>query len=347
METGKRSSFDRLSQLLTTRRIESTAIELAVRPVPAQFPRDATWLPARRLRLHDDWEPAHDLAHVGAPLSRTVHLWADGLVAAQLPEIGVAAPSGVKVYPDQPQISERETPAGFTAVHQEKYALIARTPGVIQFPTLELPWWNTQSDQLEYARIRARTFTVRAPAHANASPPPVAAETATAKRDDAATAPPMRKHVWFWATQALLGAWLVTCLLWWRDRRRRWPRAAGSTTGTDSEPTSSGAMRELRRACRMNDARAARDALLHWSAAQAPGHGPVARSLRGLCASADPILAAQILVLEGHLYGADGERWVGQKLWLAFAEFRSRPPPAAAMTVPARPLPHLFKLANK
>ena len=140
---GRRSLFDPFSQSLQTRRVESEAVALDVRPVPADFPADATWLPARRLRLHEEWEPDTTTAEAGVPLSRTLFLWADGLVSGQLPKLELEAPAGLKVYPDQAQSNEQDTANGFTAVQQQKFAIIAGAPGSQRFAALSLPWWNT------------------------------------------------------------------------------------------------------------------------------------------------------------------------------------------------------------
>ncbi|MGR8922125.1 MAG: BatD family protein [Gammaproteobacteria bacterium] len=172
----KRNFFDPFSQTMQTRRVVSDAVELDVRPVPASWPSGATWLPATRLRMHDEWSPDVTSADIGAPLARTVFLWAEGLIASQLPELGLAAPDGIKVYPDQPQASDQDTDAGFTAVKQQKFALIASSAGAAAFEAIELPWWNTLTDTLETARIPARAIEfLGAPATAEPLPADAAA----------------------------------------------------------------------------------------------------------------------------------------------------------------------------
>ena len=52
-----RSFFDPFRSGMSTRRVRSNAVKLEVKPVPDAFTGDV-WLPARRLRLRDEWEPA-------------------------------------------------------------------------------------------------------------------------------------------------------------------------------------------------------------------------------------------------------------------------------------------------
>ncbi len=159
---GHRSVFDPFAQSLSTKRIESEAVELDVKPVPASFPPGATWLPAKRLTLHEEWEPDVKSAEVGAPLTRTVFLWADGLLSGQLPTIKLTTPTGIKLYPDQAQSNDQDTANGYTSVAQQKFAIVANQAGEAQFDEVALPWWNIETDQLEIARLPARALTVNA-----------------------------------------------------------------------------------------------------------------------------------------------------------------------------------------
>lgn len=340
--TGKRSFFDPFSRAVTTRRVESDAVRLEVRPIPASFPRDRTWLPAARLRLYEEWEPDVARAEAGTPLSRTIFLWAEGLTGGQLPEIAFAAPDGVKLYPDQPQTNEQDTASGFTAVMQEKFALIASGGGTATFAPIEVPWWNTGTDTLEWARLPARTLEITAPAGraSGPDPEPAAAPAADTLPAAAPGAPPAGP--WFALALAFALAWVVTLLAWWLSARGPSAPAPGRTH-EPAAPRTAQAARDLKRACADDDARAARDALLAWGRAGAVQPAP--RSLRALAAGVDDALAAETLALERRLYGADGSGWRGRALWESFQRYR--PAAAAAQAANDDALPGLFKLAGK
>ncbi len=335
----KRSFFDPFSQSLQTRRIESQAVTLEVRPIPASFPSQATWLPARRVRLHEEWQPDVDTAKVGAPLSRTVFLWADGLIAGQLPEITVSPTPGIKLYPDQAQSSDKDTATGFTAIVQQKFALIAGTPGRGTFAEIRLPWWNVETDSLETATLAARTVEfvgAALPAGSATTPTPAT----TADTGAAPVAPATGSAAgpqWSWLTAVAAGGWLLTALLWAASVWRRRPRA-GKTTAREREvPTGARAARELKSACATHDANAAAAALRAWAQTLAPTSDPRARALREIAALAQTAdLSAAIMTLDAALYGRSEAAWTGTALWAAFRlEPRARPVSTSTTRSPA------------
>ena len=347
---GTRSLFDPFSRALQTQRVSAEKLSLEVRPVPPGFPHDATWLPARRVRLNEEWSPNEATADTGTPLSRTVFLWADGLVAGQLPEIEFMAPAGTKIYPDQSQSSEKDSNNGFTAVLQQKFAVIANAPGDIEFPPIDLPWWNVETDTLEYARLPQRTVNFVAAATDATQPGntdgegavqiPITVETSTAQANGAA-------RPWIIATGTLALAWLATLALWWSSTR------GGSTTRAAEEPASdtrtaslAAASRALKRACNANDPQAARQAMLDWGR----GHprGQYCRSLRDVAALAETTAFNEALhELERVVYGPQDKSWDGGVLWRAF-QHEPRPRPVENRPGAGRvELPQLFKLAGK
>ncbi|MGE0858475.1 MAG: BatD family protein [Gammaproteobacteria bacterium] len=343
---GRRSVFDPFAQSLSTRRIESKPVELEVRPVPAAFPAGATWLPARRLRLHEEWEPDQSSAEVGAPITRTVFLWVDGLLSGQLPKLALRAPADVKLYPDQAQTSDQDTATGYTAVLQQKFAVIAAQPGKPRFDTLEVPWWNTETDALEVARLPARELEViAAPGAApSASPPPIPAPAERAATDipDRAPAAPASAAAadspWRAVAAVLALVWLATLVLWWRSRGA--PTTVSSARSGDAvlTPAPRGS-EDLAGACRANDARAAYAALLRLARARGLGTAP-----RALAAGPDTPLALAIAELERQRYGADPARWSGAPLLAAWQAEGERSMPRGQAGARAEALPPLHRL---
>ena len=315
----RRNFFDPFSQSLQTRRLQSEAIELEVKPIPASFPRDATWLPAKRLRIHDEWEPENREAKVGEPLSRTIVLWADGLIAGQLPEIELEPPAGVKHYPDQPQSSEKESADGFTAVAQQKFALIARNAKPVAFPPINIPWWNTETDQLEIAELAALTVGFLADEQTAAG---LERETATTD----ATVPAVveaetSERFWQPVAVALGCGWAISMFYFWYRFRRAGidataQRSASSDSPVDARPAPADA---LKRACNADDAGAALQALRrlareHGSALTATG--TTTREILAELGSTE--LAEHFDQLERNQYAAEKRAWQGKNLWKSF-----------------------------
>ena len=342
MAIRKRRFFDPFSRNVVTKRVESKSIALDIKPIPATFPQDATWLPARRMRLYEDWQPDIEQADVGAPLNRTIFMWADGLMSGQLPDVRFNAPSGIKLYPDQPQATDQDTASGFTSVLQERFAFIASRTGTPRFAAIEVPWWNTESDQMEFARLPARQLTIVGTAVAEADATNPAANPST---DSGAAALVRDSHwaaaaYWFWLALALSLTWVVTLSFWWGRMRR--PEGSDATGGAPLPMAC--AVRNLKAACRANTAIQARHALMDWSRAMSTRSGRTdLRSLRALAEQVNEELALEINVLERHLYGKSADAWQGLALWETFK--RHRRERARAQDPSDDPLPAIFKLS--
>ncbi len=234
----------------THRRLRSEAIPLEVRPIPAAFTGDR-WLPAKSLILEQSWSTDPPQARVGEPLTRTLRLQAGGLAAKQLPDLAPAPPTGMKSYPDRPQLENGEGAAGLQGSRAEKIVLIPTQPGTLSLPALEIPWWNTETERMEIGRLPATQLEVLPAANGSAgtslSPPvlvpppadPVATPTAAPARQSSAdpappAAPPWRGNLWFWLSLAGFAGWAVTAGAWWRSRKgkeRGKTAIAGFTAG--------------------------------------------------------------------------------------------------------------------
>ena len=344
MAIGKRTIFDPYIRNVTTKRIESETVELEIKPIPAAFPKDAAWLPAQRLRLYEDWEPDIDAADVGAPLNRTIFLWADGLISGQLPDVRIEAPPGIKLYPVQPETTDKVTAGGFTSELRKKFAFIANRAGIVRFAAVEVPWWNTDLDQLEHTRLGARSLTF---AGTTSAEPPSTDKGVPTSFDRRAVSLFTELHLpaamyWSPVAMSLAFVWLSTLGFWWLGARRT---LADGENGR-APPRPSRARRDLKSACRTHSPVRARRALMDWSAAMAAlsGHAEL-RTLGALAAHMDGELAREIKALERHIYGKSAAAWQGAALWDAFRSYRRVTGTTAAPV--DDPLPPIFKLSGE
>jgi hypothetical protein len=313
-------------------RVRSKPIELAVRPIPAGFP-GAVWLPARSVNLSGSWSPADPEFRVGEPATLILKLTAVGLSASQLPPVLLPLPDDLRQYPDQPSVEERWTGRNTVAQQTLRIALIPNREGRFDLPTVRLPWWNVDTDALEYAELDDLSF-VAAPGSGGQAPAAEPTVATAADPEGEAAAPTARTDpgLWPWLSGLLALGWAVTIVLWWR--RSRGPRPEAATTAL---PDSKTASRGLRQAVRAGDPEAAARALLDWGAALWPGAPP--RSLRQLAERCDSPVATGITALERTLYAASAERWNGEELLRAVAAFR---PPSGDSAAPAGGLPPLY-----
>ena len=280
-------------------KIPSNTLELEVKPIPASFTGDV-WLPAKRLDLHEEYSTDEDTLHVGDPLVRTVFLWADGLTSGQLPEIAVNTDASVTVYPEPAQTNDQESKQGYASVRQQDFTLIPGAVGSWQLPPIEIPWWNTETDQQETAQLSGRTFTTLPPrgaattgAPSDLGAGPRSADDPTANgsvavnagRDGAtpATGPadpsdalsrPTGRADWVEILAALstLG-WLVTLVVLLLVRKGKASAAATARDGagrkSDSVTSLKRAGQEVEKALAQGNAEAIRASLLEFGGAYA------------------------------------------------------------------------------
>ncbi|MGQ9830437.1 MAG: BatD family protein [Thermochromatium sp.] len=302
-------------------------IELQVRPQPSGT--GAGWLPATSLQLTEEWTPSPPVFQVGEPITRTLTLTAEGTTAAQLPDLTLGTLDGVQVYPDQPRGEDLTQGPSLAAIKTLKFALVPTRPGPLTFPEIRLNWWDTRTDRPRVAVIPARTVQV-APAPGGlsstpeASTPEVNQTSGPIAASGSAPAPDPyteqgkagRQWPWSWLALVLAGAWGLTLVLWWRERRRRVsePTARPVLAPTPTAPRLEAAQRALQAACLAGDARAARTALIDWGRARWPDE-----AMSGLEALAarfeDPGVRSLLRAIDRAIYAPPGTIWDGAATW--------------------------------
>lgn len=324
-----------------TQRLHSDPIELDVRPIPPQF-TGKQWLPAAKLALSESWTPATLQVASGDPLTRTLTLTAEGATVGLLPELsaGELPATEIKQYPDQPVMKEDKLGSGFSSMRQQKTAFIATRPGSYSLPRMEIPWWNTQTDRMEIARLPERTLTVKGAVPSPATPPSVVsapagqAEPAVVASLPPAGGSPLSAGYWPWLAGVLGLGWLSTALAWWWRRRQTRDRSPAPVVGSSERAL----LDALAQACRANAAGPARRALTGWAAYRWPD--VPAAALERHCGGD---LGREIGRLNRALYAADASSWNGADLWAAFAAHRKAHGAEAGLTAQSPALEPLYK----
>ncbi|TVT83567.1 BatD family protein [Pseudomonas sp. H3(2019)] len=278
-------------------RVSSTGLNLTVKPKPADYPADAPWLPARSLSLSESWNPTPDHVQVGDSMTRSLTLKAEGLASSQLPPLPATETSGLRRYPDQPQLSNQPGDRGLIGIREDREALVPIRIGQIELPPVDVVWWNTLQDHLERSSLPARTL--------NAVNNPSLMVDAPAGNVPATIAPGS-EALWYWklSTFILACTTLLGFGLWWRAR---WQPAILRAAQTGPSPRT--LLDDLKRACQANDPQATRQALDAW-ARQQP------ETLADMAARFVPLSDA-LDGLNGALYSETGHYWQGEELWRA------------------------------
>lgn len=137
----------------------SEAIQLNVKPIPANFPANANWLPAKSLQLSDEWTQP-DTLKTGETLGRRITLQARGLKASQLPSLEWIETQEYRLYSDPVSQNDHIESGGLSSHKMQDFMMVLLKPGEVRFESIEIPWWNTQTDQLEIERLNPKLFKV-------------------------------------------------------------------------------------------------------------------------------------------------------------------------------------------
>jgi len=322
VQLSSRSQLDPFRRGGEIRRFRSQPLVIEVVPVPAGFSGDH-WLPADRVELREHWSGDLSTLVAGEPVTRSLTLVADGLTAAQLPELELPAIDGIKQYPDQPELENSHDDDGISAQRVQKIALIPGAGGVYQLPEISVDWWNRATGKMETATIPARELQVAAAASAVTDDKSIAPAQAPVPAVQVVAG----NRFWLWMSLFLACGWILSVGYWWFARRRARPLLSAA-----SEPPSLGkARRRLQQACANNEAVAARAALLDWGRALlAPRRVANLHELSDLLGDA---LRREVEALNLSLYAGGGTAWQGQSLWPLCQQLQKQaqnPDPAAS-----------------
>jgi len=239
-----------------------------VKPIPASYPADAVWLPAESVTLSDNLG-ASVQAEVGEHLDWQILTRIEGQPATQLPDpLTTLAEEGFRLYRNSPEFSK----PGGQQQRTDQAALVFAQPGRYDLPAVRVPWWNTNTDELQYAELPARTVRIEGfsneamdrltdPARQDGSGSGESAEVQNANQGA-----DRQSGVWPWVSVSLGIGWLATALVFWASNRYLKRRLRETTLGTGREPTTppTPARDEMTRAAREGDVSAYHAALLRW-----------------------------------------------------------------------------------
>jgi hypothetical protein len=319
---------DPFARNVRNKRVISDSVNINVKAVPAAH-KASTWLPANQLKLSEEWQDGTPEFRVGESVTRTLTLIADGLTAAQLPELATVVPKGFKQYPDQPLLNDNTNSTGIIGIRQQKVAIIPTKPGKYTLPEIKIHWWNTKTKREETTRLPAKTIQVLA-ALDSTSPQTtlpndlVKSETRiqesvsdeltdnTESQDkltqDSNTT--TQAGYWPWVSLALIIGWLSTVFLLWPSRKNKQNAEPKENDMTQSRKE---AEIKLKQACANNDSHATNEALLLWGKSIFPDSPPASLTTLGREIGGD--MADQLNTLNKVLYSQSGAEWTGNKLW--------------------------------
>jgi len=320
-------------------RAQTPRHELSIKPVPAGWPEGAPWLPARNLSLEATYAPALERAQVGVPLEQTLRLRAEGVAASTLPPLPAPSARGLRTYDSQTALEEAVRGPWLQAEQRMVTVLMPEEAGALRLPTLSLPWWDTQADELRYATLPGAQLTVAEGTLATLpSTPPTPQPSAAAPtfgadpgeapppaiaplKDDRASAEDVvpeasvpRGPAWGGVLLALLGLLGALGLWRWRGRSAAPPGSTGQ--GAQESPR-----KALQSALAAEDRDAAYAALLRWQRSRDGQGAPEA--VQSAVQQAVSALGAERY---GHAQRGQGMAWAELKALAGKLSARGKPP---------------------
>jgi hypothetical protein len=287
-------------------RSESNSVSIEILPIPEAFTGDR-WLPAKNLQIVESGIDNSAMALAGKPLTRRVMVIADGVTSSRLPSLEQEMPAGIKRYPEQPHLNNKPSRSGISSTLQQSFTLIATEAGHYELPALEIPWWNTETQQQEIARLPAREITFTANPSATPAPANQAPTVERQLNDDQSAEPTDSngsENEFPWLTTLLGIAWLLTLGAWWKSSRNKSTEKRPETPRPNQPGSGQEALQEiverLKTAYQTEEHLAARSAWLDWGQLKWPDNPP--NNLARLAKRCHPELAMAVNALERAIY---------------------------------------------
>lgn len=212
--------------------VDGPALELAVRPIPADAGDD--WLPLNDLRLA--WTELPDRLVAGQGARFELEAVLEGATAAQRDVLVLPASGpGWRLYPEPPKVQERFEGARPVLHLHRSFLLVPEQAGALELPDISLAWWDAGTGQRKLARLAARSYTVQAgstaaPAVATVDGAGIAAPTDPARPRAAG------RGTWVMLPGVLVAMLAIALALWWWSTRRRQRRQQQARAATVDPP---------------------------------------------------------------------------------------------------------------
>lgn len=287
----------------------SEPINIKVTAIPANYPGAAVWLPASQLTLNESFSKAPSEWQAGEAVTRTISIEAQGIPGNQLPDISLTEVQHLRYYPDQTLHNENVSDNGVVGMAEQSVAIVASSGGEFTLPEVRIPWWNTQTNQLEYATLPSHSIKVAGAVVAVEKENDTAINQASGPEQPVAisSSEQANKQQWLlWLSLALLALSLAVNLFLLLTRKQQ-PMAVASTQPTDQDNKLllKQNWRAFTEACSKNAAADIRQTLLAW--VNAGGLANINLAVSSLSALAqqveNPDLANALLELDSTLYG--------------------------------------------
>ena len=228
---------------------QAPKMSVLIKPIPADY--HGQWLVSDLVVLKEDWPEAQTEFKVGDPITRTINLLASNADETSLPEMVIKAPSALKTYPEKPQRNTFLRDNQMVSQLTQTTAIVATHAGTYTLPEIKVPWWNPHLNKQQFATLPARTIIVTGGAATEPLQPQI---TPVSSNSSAG--------FWPWLSLVLGCLWIITLLLWAKERRKK-PTQSNIDSTTKAAPLHS-VLTYLQTACHAKNATGVLNALTRY-----------------------------------------------------------------------------------
>lgn len=244
---------------------KSKTINLSVKPMPKQY-QGKLWLPAKQVKLSEQYENNNQTISQGSTLTRIVTLEGVAIPAQLLPSLTFQETSSFSVYPEKGAERNQVKNGVLVGSVEIKVTYLFNKAGKTTIPELRLLWFNTETSKDEVAVLPPRSLEIT---------PSTTAKTSTTDDSQRVDKEMQTKQPvsdsglntntsggWALALAIIFAlAWLITLGLWVWQKQSRY---------TISKREYKRALNALNKACNECNPKKARDAVLKWASLQWP-----------------------------------------------------------------------------
>ncbi len=141
--------------------LRSNGIRFDVEHIPEEA-RGQSWLPARKVSLSSSWQKNPPALVTGEPATLTITVKADGLTGTQIPTLKIPENgTHYSVYAEPAEMKSLTDGEHAIGISKQTFTIIPEQAGAMNLPEIKLPWWNTQTRQLQWARLPSLKLNVK------------------------------------------------------------------------------------------------------------------------------------------------------------------------------------------
>ena len=290
------------------RTYQSSKSIIKVLPIPAP-PKDypnAKWLPAREVKINDEWSRDLQNLKTGEPITRQIKVNAVGQLSTQLPPIDYKLDANLKIYPDKPKLSDNIRAEGIIASRIDQYAMIGISAGKIELPSVNLPWWDIDEKIWKIASLPMQNITIKPSIEVleeKESVPIIEESELTPNKSN------ITSDVWRNISGILGTLWLLTILLWFYSKPKK-----NLNEQKIIKPGYKKREKYLRKvvyAAQQNEKEKFKKALFEWANIQWPSNKP--RSIEEIALRVKKPLSDELLSFNKVAYGPNQKHsWDGK-----------------------------------